>query len=95
MKKFIMTIATVAALAATAGAPAEAHGFGGFGHGGFRHGGFGHGGFGRHFGGGLGALGAVAAVGLAAGAIASATDDDCCYGGYGYRPFFHRHRFGW
>jgi hypothetical protein len=91
MKKFIMTIATVAALATTAGAPAEAHGFGGFGHGGFRHGGFG-----RHFGGGLGALGAVAAVGLAASAVAAATDDcDYGYGGYGYRPFFHRHRFGW
>jgi hypothetical protein len=92
MKKFILTIATIAALATTAAVPAEARGFGGLGHGfghGLGHGGFRHFGHGR-FGGGLGALGAVAAVGLAAGAIAAATDNDCCYGGnYGYR------RFGW
>ena len=86
MKKTILTIATVAALAATAVAPAEAHGLR-FGH---RHG----------LGGGLGALGAVAAVGLAAGAIAAATDD---YGygyvgpsyGYGGPIFFHHHRRFW
>ena len=86
MKKIILTIATVAALAATAVAPAEAHGLR-----------LGH----RHGLGGLGALGAVAAVGLAAGAVAAAATDDYGYGygpyfGYGGPIFLpHRHRFGW
>jgi hypothetical protein len=82
-----LTIATIAALAVTAVAPAEAHGLR-----------FGH----RHGLGGLGALGAVAVVGLAAGAVAAAASDDYGYG-YGYGPcyscggpiFLHRHRFGW
>jgi hypothetical protein len=87
MKKIVLTLATVAALAASAVAPAEAHGLR-----------LGH----RHGLGALGALGAVAAVGLAAVAVAAATDD---YGyGYGYGPCYacggpifllHRHRFGW
>ena len=66
MKKLALTIATVAALAATAVAPADAHGLR-LGH---RHG----------IGGGLGALGAVAAVGLAAGAVAAVASDDYGYG---------------
>jgi hypothetical protein len=86
MKKFVLTIATVAALAATAVAPAEAHGLR-----------LGH----RHGLGGLGALGAVAAVGLAAGAVAAAASDDYGYGygpcySCGGPIFLHRHhRFGW
>jgi len=92
MKKIFLTIATVAALASAVSVPAEARGFGGHGFGrGFGHHGFGR--FGHGFGrGGLGALGAVAAVGLAAGAIAAATDDEYFPSyGYGYRY----RRFGW